>query len=70
MNKTPTYYKQNHKELIDQYNSATLTTLHKLFNQYIQKSYKILDIGFGSGRDLRYIRALGAECWGVENFQI
>ena len=29
----------------------------------------MLDIGFGSGRDLRYIRALGAECWGVDSTQ-
>ena len=67
--KTQTYYNQNHKELIEHYNSATPTPLHKLFNQYIQKSHKVLDIGFGSGRDLRYIRALGAECWGVDSTQ-
>jgi len=53
MNKTQTYYNQNHKELIERYNSATLPQLNKLFNQYIQKSHKVLDIGFGSGRDLR-----------------
>ncbi len=69
MNKTQTHYNQNHKELIERYNSATLTPLHKLFNQNIQKSHKVLDIGFGSGRDLRYIRTLGAECWGVDSTQ-
>ena len=68
-NKTQTYYNQNHKELIERYNSVTPTALHKLFNQYIQKSHKVLDIGFGSGRDLPYIRALGAECWGVDSNQ-
>ncbi len=69
LSKTQTYYNQNHKELIERYNSVTLTPLHKLFNQYIQKSHKVLDIGFGSGRDLRYIRALDAECWGVDSTQ-
>ena len=65
--KTQTYYNQNYKELIERYNSTTPTPLHNLFNQYIQKSHKVLDIGFGSGRDLQYIRALGAECWGVDS---
>ncbi len=69
MNKTQTYYNQNYKELIERYNSATPTPLQKLFNRYIQKSYKVLDIGFGSGRDLQYIRTLGAECWGVDSTQ-
>ncbi len=64
--KTQTYYNQNHKELIERYNSATLPQLNKLFNQYIQKSHKVLDIGFGSGRDLRFIHSLGAKCWGVD----
>ncbi len=69
LSKTQIYYNQNHKELIERYNLATLTPLHKLFNRYIQKFHKVLDIGFGSGRDLRYIRALGAECWGVDSTQ-
>jgi len=56
--KTQTYYDQNHKELIERYNLATPTPLHKLFKRYIQKSHKVLDIGFGSGRDLRYIRTI------------
>ena len=68
-NKTQTYYNQNHKGLIERYNLATPTPLHNLFDQYIQKSHKVLDIGFGSGRDLKYIRALGAECWGVDSTQ-
>ena len=64
MNKTQTYYNQNHKELIEQYNSATLPQLNKLFKKHIQKSHRVLDIGFGSGHDLKYIRTLGVECWG------
>ncbi|SFV56471.1 hypothetical protein MNB_SV-12-1194 [hydrothermal vent metagenome] len=67
--KTQTYYNQNHKELIKRYNSATLTPLHRLFNQHIQKSDKVIEIGFGSGRDLKYIQALGAECWGIDSTQ-
>ena len=66
MNKTQIYYNQNNKELIERYNSATLPQLNKLLKKHIQKSYKVLDIGFGSDRDLRFIHSLGAECWGVD----
>jgi len=68
-NKTQTYYKKNHKALIERYNLASLLQLNKLFKKHIQKSYRVLDIGFGSGRDLRYIRTLGAEYWGVDGTQ-
>ena len=69
MKKTQIYYNKNYKELIKRYNSATLTPLNKLFNKHIKKEQNVLDIGFGSGRDLQYIRSLGAECWGVDSTQ-
>lgn len=69
MNRTQNYYNKNHKELIERYNSATLTPLNKLLNKHIKKEQNVLDIGFGSGRDLHYIRTLGAECWGVDSTQ-
>ncbi|MBU1667769.1 class I SAM-dependent methyltransferase [bacterium] len=68
-NKTTNYYERNHKTLIKRYNLATLSSLNQLFNRYIKKEHKVLDIGFGSGRDLNYIRRLGAECWGVDACQ-
>jgi len=69
MNRTQNYYNKNHKELIKRYNFARLTPLHNLFNIHIKKEQNVLDIGFGSGRDLHYIRSLGAECWGVDATQ-
>ncbi len=63
------YYNENHKALIETYNSATLTPLNNLFNKHIKNGDKVLDIGFGSGRDLQYIKTLGAECWGVDASQ-
>jgi len=69
MNKTQNYYEQNHKILIERYNSASVTSLNNLFNKHIKQEDKILEIGFGSGRDLHYIRTLGAECWGVDASQ-
>ena len=69
MNKTQYYYNKNHKILIERYNSAKLTDVHTLFIQHIQASNKVLDIGFGSGRDLIYIQSLDAECYGVDACQ-
>jgi len=68
-NKTLNYYQQNHKDLIKRYNLVTINSLNQLFTQYIKKDDKVLDIGFGSGRDLHYIRTLGAECYGVDSCQ-
>jgi len=68
-NKTSSYYQNNHKTLIKRYNSATLGWLNQLFSHYIKKDDKVLDIGFGSGRDLQQIKTLGAECYGVDACQ-
>jgi len=68
-NKTSSYYQNNHKTLIKRYNSVTLSSLNQLFTQYIKKDDKVLDIGFGSGRDLQQIKTLGAECYGVDSCQ-
>jgi len=70
MNKTQKYYNKNYKSLIEQYNSIKTTPLNQLFDKYIKPKYKVLDIGFGSGRDLRYIQqSLKAECYGVDSCQ-
>jgi tRNA G46 methylase TrmB len=58
MNKTQTYYNQNHQALIKTYNQAKLPHLHNLFKKHINPNHKVLDIGFGSGRDLKYIWVL------------
>jgi len=70
MNKTQKYYNKNYKSLIEQYNSIKTTPLNQLFNKYIKPKHKVLDIGFGSGRDLRYIhQSLKADCYGVDSCQ-
>jgi len=70
MKKTQTYYNQNHQALIERYNAVTLTPLHNLLKQHIKPNNKILEIGFGSGRDMRYMQQdLKAECWGVDSTQ-
>ena len=66
MKKNSNFYSKNHTSLIKQYNSIS-SPLKFLFDKYIQPNHKVLDIGFGSGRDLRYIKSLGADCYGVDN---
>ncbi|NOZ91589.1 MAG: class I SAM-dependent methyltransferase [Epsilonproteobacteria bacterium] len=66
MKKNSNFYSKNHTSLIKQYNSIS-SPLKPLFDKYIKPNHKVLDIGFGSGRDLRYIKSLGADCYGVDN---
>jgi len=65
---TQIYYRQNHLSLIKQYNSIT-SPIKDTLDRYIKPNHKVLDIGFGSGRDLKYIQKIGAECYGVDSTQ-
>ena len=65
---TQIYYRQNHLFLIKQYDSIT-SPIKDTLDRYINPNHKVLDIGFGSGRDLKYIQKIGAECYGVDNIQ-
>ncbi len=70
MKKTQTYYNQNHQALIERYNAVTLTPLYNLFKKHIKPHDNLLEIGFGSGRDMRYMHhKLKANCWGVDSTQ-
>ena len=50
------YYNQNNKTLIEKYDSVKPLEIHELFEKHIEKNSSVLDIGFGSGRDLNFIR--------------
>ena len=47
-------------------NSANMSTLYKLFDKYITKNANVLDIGFGSCRDLLYLDNLGCNVYGID----
>lgn len=66
MNKTVRYYEQNTKALIKRYDEAEVEELHRLFKKYIANDDKILDVGFGSGRDLRFIKTLTPHLFGID----
>lgn len=63
---TQQFYETNAVDLIDRYNSADMSILHKQLNKYIPANSKVIDIGFGSGRDLSFLRSQGYEIYGIE----
>lgn len=65
-NKTQNFYKNNAKELITKYDNAQVNSLNRLFEKYISKEAKVLDIGFGSGRDLKTIQAISPNVFGLD----
>ena len=56
--KTLDFYDDNAKKLIVTYDNAKVASLEKLFQKYITKGDTVLDIGFGSGRDLKTIQTI------------
>lgn len=55
-NKTINYYNKNFKTLNKKYQNANMKTLYNILDQYTHSQTKLLEIGFGSGRDLvRYL---------------
>jgi 3'-phosphoadenosine 5'-phosphosulfate sulfotransferase (PAPS reductase)/FAD synthetase/SAM-dependent methyltransferase len=61
------YYNLNAEELYIKYNNARMTPLHQLFLKEILPGNKVLDIGFGSGRDLKFLKNIGCDIWGVDS---
>lgn len=64
--KTLDYYNQNSQELYERYNSADMSKVHKILDKYSNGADKVLDIGFGSGRDLLHLKRRGITAWGVD----
>jgi SAM-dependent methyltransferase len=67
MNGTLNFYKNNAKKLITKYDNAELIQLHSIFKQYINTKDKVLDIGFGSGRDLKFIYNITPNIFGLDS---
>jgi len=70
---TTNFYNQKSDKLIQRYDNTNMSTLHNLLLKYFPKKSTVLDIGFGSGRDLQFLYNNGYSIWGVdpsENFII
>jgi SAM-dependent methyltransferase len=63
---TINFYHKSADELITRYDSADMSVLHRTILDHLDKSSKLLDIGFGSGRDLAFLRENGFEIWGAD----
>ena len=63
---TTDVYNKNVTEFIDRYNNADMSSLHQLLLKQIKKDSTVLDIGFGSGRDLQFLKDNGYDIWGID----
>lgn len=60
------YYDINAKEYIESTINCDMSFHYQKFLKYLAKTGKILDIGFGSGRDMIYFESLGYEVVGID----
>ncbi|GAX88344.1 conserved hypothetical protein [Lebetimonas natsushimae] len=54
-NKTLEYYEKNFDKLVDRYEKANLDFIHKIILNNVKKDDFILELGFGSGRELNFL---------------
>jgi 2-polyprenyl-3-methyl-5-hydroxy-6-metoxy-1,4-benzoquinol methylase len=66
MNNTIAFYETNVGLLISRYDSADMSELHQLLAKHITPNSKIIDIGFGSGRDLAFLQSNGYDIYGID----
>ncbi|MDD3598064.1 class I SAM-dependent methyltransferase [Sulfuricurvum sp.] len=63
---TQQFYEQNSHDLIKRYESADMSVLHQLLVKHIPLNSKVIDIGFGSGRDLAFLQSKGHDIYGID----
>lgn len=67
---THQFYESNAHGLIDRYESADMSALHQLLVKHIPAQGKVIDIGFGSGRDLAFLQSSGYDIYGIDPVDI
>ena len=60
------YYEKNASKYIEDTINCDMSEQYKFFLKNMPKKGMILDIGFGSGRDMRYFKSLGYEVEGID----
>lgn len=60
------YYDVNAKEYIKNTINCDMSVHYEKFLKYLPKTGKILDVGFGSGRDMIYFKSLGYVVEGID----
>ncbi len=66
MNNTINYYNKISKEYIDSTFDCNMTNIYDLFLNYVKPKSKIIDLGFGSGRDSIYFISKGFDVLSVD----
>lgn len=66
MNSTIDFYNTNARSLISRYDNADMRPLYGIFDRYLLQSHTVLDIGFGSGRDLLYLNRKNICSYGID----
>lgn len=60
------YYDKNAKDLIDNYDNANMSEIYNRIEKYLSPNSILLDIGCGSGRDIRYFHSKNIETYGID----
>jgi len=63
---TQQFYENHSHDLIERYDSADMSELHQLLAKHIRPNSKIIDIGFGSGRDLAFLQSNDHDIYGID----
>jgi len=63
---TINYYNQNYQEFLKRYDNANMEQLNSIFSKFIFKDSFVLELGFGSGRDLNYIKNITKNIYGID----
>lgn len=63
--KTLHYYSENSSELTNRYDTV-LDGINTFFSSAFTMGSKVLDVGCGNGRDLRYLIKMGFNAFGVD----
>ena len=66
MNGTIKYYDENASYYFDSTSQVDLVSLYKEFLKYVPSGGRIMDLGCGSGRDVKWFRNHGYEAYGLD----
>lgn len=66
VNTTIDYYNRNAQEYYDRTISADMSDALEQFTKYVRPGGRIVDVGCGSGRDIRYFLNAGFEAEGID----
>ncbi len=66
---TISYYNRTADNLIHSYEAADMSELYTFLLSNLSPQSKVLDIGFGSGRDLAFLQNNGFDIWGIDPSQ-